>query len=185
MTKSDAIEALRALGIRTPSRQLVEDYLRAQQAEEWALELPERSSQGQHQAEQGAHSPSPSAGTERPHPSSESNLETLLGERGELQRPTGRRRAGRPCVQAPWFQAVATVMADGTSLRQALARCGVYGLSTRQVRSLYRSRSFQALYRSARGKYQREWGRLHRRPARRACKGGDRLGPSRELLRSL
>jgi len=114
MNESEARAALRAQGIRNPSKQLVEDYMRMQRDEEWALEVPNGSVEmppvGLEQAQ------------EQPrHPPSESNLEPLLRERGELERPRGRRRAGRPRVQAPWFQAVATVMADGTPLREALA----------------------------------------------------------------
>jgi|SRR5712692_10731237 len=107
MTEQDARAALQEMGIRNPSGQLVEDYIRVKQAQEWALEVPERSS-----VELAGER------TERPHPSSESNLAPLLRDRGELVRDRGPRRAGRPRVQAPWFQAVATVMSDGTPLRQ-------------------------------------------------------------------
>lgn len=174
MTRQEAIEALRAQGIRNPSRQLVEEYMRLQQAEEWALEVPERSSVEL----AGERSQTPNSAperTEKPHPSSESNLAPLLRDRGELVRERGPRRAGRPRVQAPWFKAVATVMADGTPLRQALVAVGVHGLTECQIRSLYRNRAFQALYKEARRKYQSEYGVRQRRTVGKGL---------RQLLRS-
>jgi hypothetical protein len=165
LNKSDAKAALRAQGIYSPSSKLVEDYMRVQQAEEWALEVPspllrskakpERSSLEQIEQEAS----NPNSIESRPHPSSESNLEPLLRERGELQRPAGRRKAGRPRVLAAWYQAVATRMADGTPLRKALALCGIYGLAPKQLRSLYRNRSFQALYKEARRKFLSDYGK--------------------------
>ena len=146
MNESDARAALRARGIRNPSPQLVEDYMRVQRAEEWALEVPDSTQEAPSE---------PSAS----HPSSESNLEPLLRDRGELVRPEGRRKAGRPRILAPWFQAVAMRMADGTPLREALRLTGITGLSARQVRSLYRNRAFQALYREARRKFLADYGR--------------------------
>ena len=119
MTEEDARAALRAQGIRNPSKALIENWLRVQQCEEAASPPPAPwETVGDMQP---CISPSlsledaPSAGRQ----SSESNLEPLLRERGELQRPGGRRKAGRPRVQAPWFQALATLMADGSiSLRR-------------------------------------------------------------------
>jgi hypothetical protein len=184
MTESEAKAALRAQGIRNPNRHLVEDYMRVQQAEEWALEVPEREPHGQQQTAQ-EHSPEAQGAPDRPHPSSESNLEPLLRERGELQRPVGRRRAGRPRVQAPWFQAVATAMSDGTPLRLALAAVGVHGLSERQIRSLYRNSVLTAMRREARQKWLREWGVVPKARRRYLCKGGPPLGLSRQLRRIL
>jgi hypothetical protein len=188
MNESDAKAALRAQGIRHPSRQLVEDYIRVQQAEEWALEVPEPNSQqpqGQW-TEQEAHSPNLSERTERPHPSSDSNLAPLLKDRGELVRERGPRRAGRPRVLAPWFQALATLMADSSiSLRQALDHLGVQGLTERQIRSLYRSRALKEMRRDARQKWLRHDGLRPKDRRRYVCKGGLRLGISPKLLRLL
>jgi hypothetical protein len=188
MNELEARAALRAQGIRTPSRQLVEDYMRVQQAEEWPLEVPEPSSQEpqrQQQTQQEAHSPNPAEPNHRPHPSSESNLAPLLRDRGELVRDRGPRRAGRPRVQAPWFQAVATAMSDGTPLRQALAAVGIQGLTAAQIRALYRNSVLKAMRREARQKWLREWGVRPRDRRRYACKGGERLGMSPQMLRTL
>src|SRR5262245_1530117 len=161
MTRQEAIEALRSQGIRNPSGQLVKDYMRVQQAEEWALEVPSLGSESA-QAEPEPSSPG-SAGNENPAPprpsSSKSSLKPLLQASGELVRPAGRRKAGRPRVLAAWFQAVATRMADGTSLRKALALCGIYGLTPKQIRSLYRNRAFQALYKETRRKFLLDYGK--------------------------
>ena len=187
MTRQEAIQALRAQGIRNPSRQLVEDYIRVQQAEEWALEVPEPSSQqpqGQ-QNQQQAHSPNAAEPSHRPHPSSQSNLAPLLKDRGELVRDRGPRRAGRPRIQAPWFKAVATIMSDGTSLREALAAVGIHGLTPRQIRSLYRNSALTDMRREARQKWHRHDGIRPRDRRRYACKGGQRLGISPKLLRLL
>jgi hypothetical protein len=188
MNESDAKAALRAQGIRNPSRQLVEDYMRLQRAQDWALEVPERlprEPQRQQQAEQEAHAPNPGEHTERPHASSESNLAPLLRDRGELVRDRGPRRAGRPRVSAPWFQAVATAMSDGTPLRQALAAVGVHGLTERQIRSLYRNSALTAIRREARQKWLREWGVTPKARRHYGCKGGEPLGMSPKMRRIL
>jgi hypothetical protein len=179
MTESAARAALRAQGIRNPSPQLVRDWLRMQQSQEWALELPEEAPSEPASGNEASH---PSA-VERP--SSKSNLAPLLRDRGELVRDRGPRRAGRPRVQAPWFQAVATAMSDGTPLRQALAAVGVHGLTARQIRSLYRNSVLTEMRREARQKWLREWGVHHRKPARRSCKGCFPLGMSPQLRRIL
>lgn len=71
----------------------------------------------------------------------------------------GRRKPGRPRIVASWFPAVAKTMADGTTLRGALAINGL-SLSANEMRALYRNRSFQALYQEARRRYLLEnWGR--------------------------
>ena len=108
MNESEARAALLAQGIRNPSRQLVEDYMHVQQAQEWALEVPELAGERSQTAPPSALPNSAPERTQRPHPSSESNLAPLLRDRGELVRQRGPRRAGRPPVQAPWFQAVAS-----------------------------------------------------------------------------
>src|SRR5437016_13600511 len=185
MNESEARAALLAQGIRNPSRQLVEDYMHVQQAQEWALEVPELAGERSQTAPPSALPNSAPERTQRPHPSSESNLAPLLRDRGELVRQRGPRRAGRPPVQAPWFQAVATAMSDGTPLRQALAAVGVQGLTARQIRSLYRNHTLKAMRREARQKWLTEWGVAPRHRRRYTCKGGLPLGASPQLRRIL
>lgn len=164
MNESDAKAALRAQGVRYPSKTLVENYIRAQEYEEAQEQAPEAA---QEPAEQ-----------KHPHPSSASNLEPVLRERGELVRPAGGRKPGRPRVLVPWFQAVATAMADGTPLRTALKLCGIHGLTERQIRALYRNRALKAVRDEARRKWLAEWGvrTSHRRRTVRP-KGASSLGP--------
>ena len=190
MNESDAKAALRAQGIRNPSRQLVEDYMRLQQAEEWALEVPQPSLASE--SAEGAQEPSSpgSAGSENPTPprptSSKSNLKPFLAERGELVRERPR-CVGRPKVIAPWYQAVAIVMSDGTPLRQALASLGIQ-VSQRELRALYRNTKLTRMRREAREKWQREWGFRKPSSTRRpkGCEGADCLGASlRKMLRTL
>src|SRR6266705_2031474 len=157
MNKDEARAALRAQGITNPSKGLIENWLRVHQYETASPPPALRETVGDMQpcvSSSVSLEDTPRVGR----PSSESALEPMLRERGELQRPAGRRKAGRPRVLAPWFQAVATAMADGTPLRQALAICGIYGLTPKQLRSLYRNRAFQALYKEARRKWLSEYG---------------------------
>ena len=185
-TVAGAKAALAALGIKKPSRQLVQDWLRANSAQEPELRSVELAGEGSRTAPPSALPNSAPERTERPHPSSESNLEPLLRDRGEVVRERGPRRAGRPREQAPWFACVASVMSDGsTPLRAALARCGVDGLTQKELRSLYRNTALLAMRREARQKYIREWGVNRRKPARRWCKGCFPIGISPQLRRIL
>lgn len=69
------------------------------------------------------------------------------------------RKPGRPLTVASWFPAVAATMADGTTLRTALAMNGLT-LSANEIRSLYRNKTFKGLYQEARRRYLIEnWGR--------------------------
>jgi len=145
MNESDARAALAALGIKNPSRQLIEDWLRA-------------NSEPPAQAEQ---EPNAQAQPARPHPSSTSALESTLRSRGELVRKAGRRRAGRPRVVASFYGPLARVMADGTSLAQALRILDIQ-LDKRQQRALYRSTEFRRMYQEARRQYLRQWPRKRR-----------------------
>jgi len=80
-------------------------------------------------------------------------------------------------------------MSDGTTLRQALAICGVHGLSERQIRALYRNRQLKTMRQEARQKWLAEWGasynkKMHRSP-RRPKGAGSEFGQSwrfRQLL---
>jgi len=191
MNESEAKAALRAQGIRNPTRQLVQDYMRLQQAQEWALEVPERSQTAPIEAEQGYTVPDstqskwpPSNSAPERRKSSESNLVPLLRQRGDLVRPRGPRKRGRPRVEGAFFPRLALLMSDGLSLGTALAAVGVHGLSRAQLRSLYRSTQLREMREEARQKH-REWGVQHRKPARRACKGGDRLGMDWKFRRTL
>jgi hypothetical protein len=185
MNESDANAALRAQGITNPSKSLIRNWLRVQRYEEKASPPPTlRETVGDMQPCVSS-SVSLEDTTSVGRPSSESALEPMLRERGELARPAGRRKAGRPCVQASWFQAVATVMSDGTPLRQALAAVGVQGLTASQIRSLYRNSVLKAMRREARQKWLREWGVAPKARRHYACKGGFPLGMSPQMRRIL
>jgi hypothetical protein len=169
MTEHEAKAALRQQGIRRPSRQLVQDWLRLQQSQEWALEVPEV--QGQEHSSDLETPPESASGASAAHPpraSSESNLEPLLRARGQLERPAGRRKAGRPRIVAPFFKALAVACSDGTPLRQALVRCGVHGLSEREIRSLYRNVQLKTMRQEARQKWLAEWGASYKRKMHRS-----------------
>ncbi len=195
MNESEARAALRAQGITNPSKALVENWLRVQQAQEWALEVPERSQTAPIEAEQGytvpdstqCNWPLPNSapGHSEGRKSSKSNLVPLLRQRGDLVRPRGPRKRGRPRVEAAFFPRLALLMSGGLSLGTALAAVGVHGLSRAQLRSLYRNTQLREMREEARQKHDREWGVKHRKPARRACKGGDRLGMDWKFRRTL
>jgi hypothetical protein len=186
MTEQEARAVLRAQGITNPSKSLIENWLRVQRYEEAAssLEVPRETVEDRQPCINPSVCLKDTRNTDRP--SSESNLEPLLRSRGELQRPAGPRKAGRPRVKAQWFQALANLMADSSiSLRQALHHLGVQGLSERQIRALYRNSALTAMRREARQKWLKEGGITPRDRRRYACKGGLRLGISRQLLRLL
>lgn len=179
MTRQEAIAALRAQGIRNPSQQLILDCIRANSTQEWALELPDNAPAPPTEAQQEPTGPG-SGESENPAPprptSSKSNLKPLLRDRNELVRPAGKRKAGRPRVVAAFFPALARLMSDGTSLRAALGKLGIYGLSAKELRSLYRNRELRQLREHERLKFQSEYGLRKRRTARKGL---------RQLLRSL
>ena len=88
-----------------------------------------------------------------------------------LPPPAGkaRRKPGRPLTVASWFPAVAETMADGTTLRTALAIHNLT-LSANEMRALYRNKTFKGLYQEARRRYLIEnWGR--KGPSLRAILG--------------
>jgi hypothetical protein len=181
MNESGAKAALRAQGIRNPSKALLENWLRAHEHE---ANTPKEAEQ------QGASVGLETPNTSMPHPPSESALEPVLRERGQLERERPR-KPGRPRVLAAWFQAVATAMSDGTPLRAALALCGVHGLTEREIRALYRNSALKAMREEARRKWLREWGFTPRQRRNSRTKTGPckddrlRLGMSREFRRSL
>jgi hypothetical protein len=70
-----------------------------------------------------------------------------------------KRKPGRPLTIASWFPAVAATMADGTTLRTALA-INSLTLNANEMRALYRNKTFKGLYQEARRRYLIEnWGR--------------------------
>lgn len=136
MHESDARAALIAMGI-APTRELIRNWLAAEAAGD------EEQSGGRSQPQQPGGAASPT------HPGSKSLLEPLLRRQGTLEK----RRAGRPRIIASWFPAVAQTMADGTSLRTALAINGIHGLSKSELRGCYRNLSLKALYQEARRRF--------------------------------
>jgi hypothetical protein len=158
--EATARDALRALGI-VPTTGLVRAWLQAAQAE--ALLKEEVPSDALCQPQKPSSASLPSAVDEsRPrHPRgySKSQLEPVLREQGALERKPGVRRRGRPRIIAKWFKQVAGAMADGTSLRIALRRCGVTNLNLerKQIRALYRNEEFRRMYQEARRKYGRDY----------------------------
>ena len=146
MNESDAKSALIAMGV-IPTRQLIENWLRAETAQSEQPVERASSPSNEQDRQQQAEAPSP-----RQIPSSKSRLEPVLCECGQLKRPAGRRKSGRPRVIASWFEKVAADMADGTSLKTALAMNGIT-LSKSEVRACYRNRTLKALYTAARRLY--------------------------------
>jgi len=171
MNESDAKAAFRAMGIPRPSRSLIDAWLRAEELkEQWAqIEEPVK-------AETAPATPAtmeasvPQAASTSPALRGKSLLEPILRERGDLPQPLKRRKPGRPRIVASWFPAVAKTMADGTTLRTALAINGL-SLCANEMRALYRNRTLQALYQEARRRYLIEnWGRA-RGPSLRSVLG--------------
>ena|SRR5690348_9745438 len=163
MNESDARAHFRAMGIPRPSRCLIDAWLRAAELER---QLAEADKPAASKTEPTVAAPEASradpvpqgepANTARP---GKSLLEPILRERGDLPQPPKRRRLGRPRIVASWFPAVVETMADGTTLRTALAMNGL-SLSANEMRALYRNRTFQTLYQEARRRHLIEnWGR--------------------------
>jgi hypothetical protein len=183
MNESDAIAAFRRMGIVRPSRDLIDNWLRAAasaeraEAREGSLaqpKAPEPTVGGQQvRLAAPAAAPAPSAPACQPPTASprpgKSLLEPLLHGEAMEQKPPSRRRPGRPRIVASWFPVVAKTMADGTTLRTALAINGL-ALSPNELRALYRNRTFQGFYQEARRRYLLEnWGR--KGPSLRAVLG--------------
>jgi|SRR5215469_12059308 len=70
------------------------------------------------------------------------------------------RRRGRPPKQPFWLRPVAQAVGRGISLRRALWREGVYGLSDSEIRNIYRWVSFRRHMEEARIAFFREYGRV-------------------------
>ena len=144
--------ALRALGLRNPSPSLVENWIRANRAEEEQKSALAPEFFSPRSVELPAQPRAEIFRQKHPRGYSKSNLEPVLREQGTLERPRGSRKPGRPRVIASWFPKVAETMADGTSLKMALAMNGI-SLSKSEVRACYRNRTLQALYQEARRKF--------------------------------
>jgi hypothetical protein len=163
MNETLARAALRAMGIIRPSQNLVENWLRAavvteRLAAEEAQALPRPP-----RPPVSATAASPATADSRAPKSAlrpgKSLLEPILREQGAAERPPSRSKRGRPRIVASWFPAVARTMADGTTLRTALA-INRLSLGANEMRALYRNRTFRALYQEARRRYLLEnWGR--------------------------
>jgi hypothetical protein len=222
MNESDAKAALRAMGIFAPSRSLVQNWLRAANADPYVqderrpievhptqpdttakrngtvadipisgvdLQAAIRALEAQgipptHQAvldwlaQNRPVRAVPAAVEQQPPPPQTGQSEPPIAKKGvsklarfavspaERQR---RRKPGRPLTIASWFPAVAETMADGTTLRTALAMHRL-ALSANEMRSLYRNKTFKGLYQEARRRYLIEnWGRS--KPSLRAILG--------------
>ena len=163
MNESDAKAHFRAMGIPRPSQCLIDAWIRAHELERQSTDADRPAAK-----ETETTVADPPTLQANPVPQSEpvtasrpgkSLLEPILRERGSLAEPPKRRKPGRPRIVASWFPAIAKTMADGTTLRVALAINGL-SLSAREMRALYRNRTFQALYQEARRRYLIEnWGR--------------------------
>jgi hypothetical protein len=179
MIKSDARTSLIELGI-VPTKALIAAWEKAGIAEESLADQDKELDSGHL-----AHSPIATLGTEhaypcqlsiptktradgKPHGSSKSNLEPVLIEHDTLEKSASRRKPGRPRIIASWFPAVAQTMADGTSLRTALAINRLY-LGKSEMRALYRNTTFKAIYQEVRRRFLIE--HFGRRPALRARLG--------------
>jgi hypothetical protein len=161
VNESDAKAAFRAMGITSPSRTLIQMWLSAARAQSQVPAQPEpQPAENLPPKGEAVSSPDPPAttGIASP-PRGKSLLEPILREQNALPEPPKRRKAGRPRIVASWFPAVAKTMADGTTLRVALAINGLR-LTANEMRARYRNRAFQALYQETRRRYLIEnWGR--------------------------
>lgn len=144
------------MGIQKPSAELIENFIRANSAEERmerSAPMAQPPSATPLRPALPEPSPQPKPENFRPkHPRgySKSQLEAVLQEQGTLERPHGVRRAGRPRVIARWFPEVAKTMANGNSLKEELRLNGIT-LDKSQRRAVYRSEEFKRLFREARG----------------------------------
>jgi hypothetical protein len=149
--------ALRALGVRNPSASLIQHWIQVNRAEQepppsCLMPAPPFPTQ---RASKPSAEPAEARNFRHKHPRgySKSNLEPILRLQGSLERPHGSRKPGRPRITATWFPNIAEAMADGTSLKTALAMNGINDLSKSEIRACYRNRALQALYQEARRKF--------------------------------
>lgn len=139
--------ALREMGILHPSKQMIENYIRASEAEQ---------QQTTREAEYASPAPQPRTDG-RKRGSSKSNLAKALRERGERvikKIKSGQR--GRPRITAPWFCDVAVSVASGLSLPEALKQHGI-SLDTKALRALSRNKEFRRLLEQERQRELTKW----------------------------
>lgn len=148
--ESQARSALIELGIR-PTKALIQNWIRADEAEQ-RLDSDEKLAAVATVEPAAAEEAQDLQAPQRPRGYSKSNLEPVLRDQGTVEQPPKRRKAGRPRIVPIWFPAVAKTMADGTTLRTALA-INRLSLSKREIRACYRNRTFQELYREARRRF--------------------------------
>jgi hypothetical protein len=163
MNESDARAHFRAMGIPRPSRCLIDAWLRAAKLERQITDAekpPTAKAENSVAAANTNRGPTaPQTDPSSPAPRGKSLLEPILRHRGDLPNPPKRRKPGRPRLVASWFPAVAKTMADGTTLRTALAMNRLT-LSANEMRSLYRNKTFRGLYQETRRRFLIEnWGR--------------------------
>jgi len=150
-----AILALEAQGLRT-THQAVVDWLAKRRPAQASTAAPQQQA------------PAPKTGQPEP-PIAQKGPSKLARFAAPPAEAKHRRKPGRLLTVASWFPAVAETMADGTTLRTALA-IHKLTLSANEMRSLYRNKTFKALYQEARRRYLIEnWGR--KGPSLRAILG--------------
>ena len=76
------------------------------------------------------------------------------------QANTNPRRRGRPAKEPSWLKAVAESVGRGMSLRRALWKHDVWGLTESEIRAIYRWVLFRKYMEEARIAYLREYGRI-------------------------
>jgi hypothetical protein len=148
VNESDARVALIDIGI-TPNPELIRNWLRAHAPEENEDGAPVAACGLSPGTNERRTASSVSVEGERQTPSSKSRLEPVLRKAGQLALRPGPKKPGRPRIIASWFEKVAQTMADGTSLKSALAMNGLR-LSRSEVRACYRNRTLKAMYQEAR-----------------------------------
>ncbi len=82
------------------------------------------------------------------------------------------RKRGRPPTEPDWLKQIATLVAEGTPLRKAFWRLGMYGVTERQLKNVYRWVRFRQYYEEARLEYFRQWGQV---PSRSRTSAAERF----------
>jgi hypothetical protein len=86
-----------------------------------------------------------------------------MSEAPEKQNFNAQKRRGRPPKEPSWLKSVAEAVGRGASLRRALWRERIYGLSESEIRNIYRWVKFRRYMEEARIAYFREYGRVPKR----------------------
>lgn len=149
MNEYEAKMAWRELGIFRPSKQMIENFIRADEAERRLAEAEQPEN-----PERPEHSDPPTPRSDgRKRGSSRSNLAKALREQGQrvIKKITPGQR-GRPRITAEWFGEVAASVAGGLSLPEALWEHHI-SLDAKALRALSRNREFRALLEQERQRY--------------------------------